>query len=172
MKVRRLAPFLAAALVSLPIAANASSDYVGDPEVRWGVENSAMIVQAPKHAWGTRRVMRYIDSKLPNFTIYFGKCYTMPDVPCLKVRVRDYGPTGWLGMFGFTDITNTVRRISYNETYIKTRGKLYAQARANVSCHEVLHSLGMPHHDGTGCLADFQPRPSQSEMDVLQAYYQ
>jgi hypothetical protein len=171
MFVRKVSVFLAAALVSLPMAANAE-ETTPEPEIEWGIEAPAMIVQAPKHAWGTRRILRYLDEQLPSFTVYFGKCYTMPDVPCMKVYVAEYGVTGWLGMFSFMDTANTVRRIQYNETYIKTTGKLYSQARADISCHEVLHAFGMPHHEGDGCLPDRQPYPSASEMSVLQAFYQ
>lgn len=163
-------PMLAVALITLLLTAKPANAETVSPEpvVEWGWETSAIVVQGPEHAWGARKVMRYIDNELPGLTIYFGKCYLHPYIPCVKIRTDEFGLRGWVGMEYPTPVG---ANISFNESYMPSVDKAYAASRQNIACHETLHVLGMPHHSGYGCLNQRMPYPSEAEMNVLRAFY-
>ena len=139
-----------------------------EPVVSWGWTTDSIVVQGPHYAWGSRKVMRYIDDELPGLTIYFGKCYLHPYIPCVKIRTDEYGREGWVGMMTPAPLGAD---ILFNESYMPSVDKLYAGSRQNIACHETLHMLGMPHHSAYGCLNQRLPYPSEAEMEALREFY-
>jgi hypothetical protein len=135
----------------------------------------AIQLEAPDKAWGIRAAAKQVNQEVEGIHIYrYGTCETRPWAHCLRVKVYDFGRDDYGQWRGWTAHEPPYTE-SYGLIWLNTH---YAPSR-NVACHELGHSLGIPHHRQRGCLGE--PRWgwnggafesfSKAEINALNDYY-
>lgn len=124
-----------------------------------------VIVQAPRKAYGLRTVIRRVNDGTPGLHVSSGRCRA--SVTCIRVTVRNYGRTVWCGP---VEAYRGCAQIGGTDPFV--RANTYWALDRDLMCHELLHALGLHHHNGRGCLGDNdQSLPSRPELRTLRGLY-
>jgi hypothetical protein len=135
----------------------------------WPVEQDLVVIDGPDNVWKMRAFAERIDPYL-NIEITSGSCADYPQAFCVRVvKVESQGP-GLAGRMSWDNWPNggTITLSKW------VKGK---DMKRTTAAHELLHALGMKHHDGAGLVGDnalfrtTTPMPSAEEMAALQGWY-
>lgn len=148
----RLLTLLALIVGLFQAPAQAATITTPSPEIIWPIVRSAIdsgpidvVVVGGKHLWGVRSVARDTERRVPGLNFHVWRGIRCNDIPrrslCVKVHKANYGKTGWGGL---ASTYGSVRYILLN-TYYPEYG-----AKQHISGHELMHTLGMPHHSSWG----------------------
>ena len=149
--------------------------------------NTTVVIQGPRYMWGMRNVARYIDPRVKRLAIVSNvgvRCSELQfsQAFCITVRKRVLPEEVWgtyLPNDGRFDGTATSGVITLNSRH----NKAYLPDRQWAAGHELLHGLGMQHHenDGTGrwkdkgqgmlAFSSLATLPSRIEMRELIEWY-
>lgn len=113
----------------------------------WSGKSETVIVETSGHTrsgWGLAKVVRAWDAA-PHIAVRQGSCDDNPQHYCVTVMDYDAGASDWWGRAWTATADNDHAWVDLNTHY---------GARAEATCHELGHTLGIMHHDRPhGCLS-------------------